>query len=53
MEIYDAQGKLLLMNKYFNADQIEINNSDIPNSGLYYYRIQADGRYYSGKLLKN
>lgn len=53
MEIYDAQGKLIFTNIYLNTEQIEISYSDLPNTGLYFFRIQADGNYYSGKLLKN
>jgi len=53
IEVYDSQGKKLFINKYFHSDQIEINDSDLPNAGIYFYKIQADGKYYSGKLIKN
>ncbi len=52
LEIYDAQGNMIHAKESVNAEHVNIKGSVLATTGLYFYRIHADGELYSGKLVK-
>lgn len=51
VSIYNYSGQLIFMNNYQDIDALKIKSMFELTSGIYIYRIDADGELYTGKFI--
>ena len=54
LEFFDTNGRLIFSqqkNMQIGENQIEIQKSNLPNNGIYFYKIKTDNNVNSGKII--